>query len=84
MYPDYHYSDLMRVLVAYKFGGLYSDLDIVTLKPIPPELPENFMIADVSRRLGNCFFKFERGHPFLETLMRDIVSNTISYITQQH
>ena len=58
MHPDYHYSDVMRALVAYKFGGIYSDLDIVTLKRLPDELPENFMVADVSRRLGNCFFKF--------------------------
>ena len=77
MHPDYHYSDIMRALVAYKFGGIYSDLDIVTLKPLPDELPANFMVADVSRRLGNCFFKFEKGHPFLEKLMRDIVSTIL-------
>ena len=75
IHQDYHYSDLMRVLVGYKFGGLYSDLDIVTLKDFPDTLlPNNFVVADVSRRLGNCFFKFNKGHPFLNKLMQDIVS----------
>ena len=76
-YTEYNYSDLMRLLVTFKFGGIYSDLDIVTLKPMPNKFPENFVTADTSMRLGNSFFKFERSHPFLKMLMTDIVSATV-------
>ena len=74
-YPEYHYSDLLRVLLVYKFGGIYSDLDIVTLKPFPEVLDtKDLVAADTSGRLGNCFLKFKRGHSFLELTMRHIVS----------
>ena len=74
-YPEYHYSDLLRILLVHKFGGIYSDLDIVTIKPFPENLEDkNLVAADTSSRLGNCFLKFERGHSFLKHAMRNIVS----------
>ena len=79
-YPDYNYSDLFRILIAYKYGALYSDLDIVTLKPISTNLPQNFVVADTSSRVGTCLLKFQMGHPFLKNLMQHIVSNIFSYI----
>ena len=74
-FRDYNYSDLMRVLIVYKFGGLYSDLDIVALKPLPDNLPIRFMTADSSRRLSTVYFRFEKRSPFLNELMKDIVDN---------
>jgi hypothetical protein len=74
-FRDYNYSDLMRVLIVYKFGGLYSDLDIVALKPLPDNLPIRFMTADSSRRLSTVYFRFEKKSPFLNELMKDIVDN---------
>ena len=75
LYPEYHYSDLLRVLIVNKFGGIYSDLDIVTLKPFPVNLElKNLLAADTSSRLGNCFLKFTQGHSFTELAMRHIVS----------
>ena len=74
-YPEYHYSDLLRVLLVYKFGGIYSDLDIVTLKQFPKVLDiKDLVAADTSGRLGNCFLKFKIDHSFLELTMRHIVS----------
>ena len=75
MYPEYHYSDLIRTLLVYKFGGIYSDLDIVTLKSFPENLEDkNLLAADTSSRLGNCFLKFEKGHSFPGLAMKNIVS----------
>jgi hypothetical protein len=74
-FRDYNYSDLMRVLIVYKFGGLYSDLDIVAIKPLPDNLPIRYMTADNSRRLSSCYFSFEKRSPFLNKLMKDIVDN---------
>ena len=79
-YPEYHYSDLLRVLLVHKFGGIYSDLDIVTLKPFPENLEDKSLVAaDTSSRLGNCFLKFKRGHSFLNDAMRHIVSIKSKY-----
>ena len=75
IYPEYHYSDLLRLLLVYKFGGIYSDLDIVTLKPFPENLEDkNLLAADTSSRLGNCFLKFEKGHSFPGLAMKNVVS----------
>lgn len=38
-----HRSDLLRVLTLWKFGGVYMDLDMISLKPIPLI---NFFSAD--------------------------------------
>lgn len=38
-----HTSDLLRVLTLWKFGGIYLDLDMISLKPIPLI---NFFSAD--------------------------------------
>lgn len=29
------YSDMLRILTLWKFGGIYMDLDVVSLKPMP-------------------------------------------------
>lgn len=34
-YPVEHYSDMLRLLILYKFGGIYMDLDAMSLKQIP-------------------------------------------------
>ena len=73
-YVEHNYSDALRLLTVYKFGGIYSDLDIVTLKELPPQLSTNFVSTDTSRRVANCFFKFEGGHPLLKQLLNETVS----------
>ena len=73
--PEYHYGDLLRTLLVYKFGGIYSDLDIVTLKSFPENLEDkNLITADTSSRLGSCFLKFEKGHSFPYLTMKNMVS----------
>jgi len=29
------HSDMLRILTLWKFGGIYMDLDVVSIKPIP-------------------------------------------------
>lgn len=43
IYPLEHTSDMLRVLTLWKFGGIYLDLDMISLKPIPLI---NFFSAD--------------------------------------
>jgi lactosylceramide 4-alpha-galactosyltransferase len=34
-----HLSDVVRFLLLKKFGGIYMDLDALTLKPLPNDIP---------------------------------------------
>lgn len=34
-WPVEQHSDLLRILTLWKFGGVYMDLDVISLKPMP-------------------------------------------------
>lgn len=37
------YSDILRLIYLHRYGGLYQDLDVLTLSKIPAHLPKNFI-----------------------------------------
>lgn len=52
LWPVEQLSDLMRILTLWKFGGVYVDLDVVSLRPMPrtanfisAEYPGNMLLA---------------------------------------
>ena len=73
-----HYSDAIRLVLIYKYGGWYADLDIIFLKTV--EHLRNVIASDQllmsdEERLGpdfwgtmvcNAVFNFDKGHGFLE------------------
>ncbi|KAL2930458.1 hypothetical protein RDABS01_035868 [Bienertia sinuspersici] len=63
-YYSTHYSELMRLAALYKYGGIYLDCDIITLKPI--SMFNNSMgtedLADGSP-LNGAFMAFDK-HSF--------------------
>lgn len=69
---EVQYSNLMRLLYLYKYGGLYLDLDIVSLTRIPIEIPKNFAGIQ-GKRMNNAFIKMEKGHCFLASLIQELV-----------
>ncbi len=50
-YRGFNLSDLARYLILYKYGGVYSDLDCVTLKSIKP------VIQDANAFIPTCATK---------------------------
>lgn len=36
------FSDIIRLVYLYRYGGLYQDLDVMPLRKIPEFLPKNF------------------------------------------
>ena len=69
-----HYSDAIRLLLLHKFGGWYSDLDILFLRPI--DAFKNVLGCDdvpieetdekvTGEKITNAMFQFDAGHPFL-------------------
>ena len=72
------YSDAIRLALIHKYGGWYSDLDMVFRKPINQY--KNVLACDefsdknsdkdnLGTFVSNAIFHFEKGHIFLEKCM---------------
>ncbi|KAI5246286.1 Alpha-1,4-N-Acetylglucosaminyltransferase, partial [Manis pentadactyla] len=55
-------SDACRLAIIWKYGGIYMDTDVISIRPIPEE---NFLAAQSSRYSSNGVFGFLPRHPFL-------------------
>jgi len=78
-----HYSDLLRISILYKFGGIWFDLDSLFLKDIrslseKEWLPKTFhdgvdfaIIDDFGKKfiIEGGMMKFEKGSPFLYSVL---------------
>lgn len=75
-------SDLLRIYIVYKYGGVYMDADfklIDGLNNLSDEFENKDGIITVSdtygmEALGNNFFAFDKNHFMLQLLMDDINS----------
>ena len=69
-YPLHHRSDLVRVAIMWKMGGIYLDLDCMVLRPLDC-LPDNTigMGSSMKNWVENGVMAFQAGHPFLAYLM---------------
>jgi mannosyltransferase OCH1-like enzyme len=80
--------DFARLLIVYAFGGLYTDVDFIPIKPIKQWCPtydsSGFLLfAELSEhsntQLCNGFFGSENpGHPYLKALIDHIIDNKTS------
>jgi lactosylceramide 4-alpha-galactosyltransferase len=62
-FPMVHMSDILRMLLLLKFGGVYSDLDMIMLKNLRSVVPsDNFMLAETNHYFAACLFGFQRNH----------------------
>ena len=71
-----HFSDALRVLLVYKFGGFYIDTDYVVLNDLSDY--QNITVKnDGSQRLDitNNAFSFPPNHPFLYQVMLQLVKD---------
>jgi hypothetical protein len=73
-YPD---SDLFRLLVLYRYGGVYFDMDTLLMRDFSPLLDEEFVMewSCGHRRLDffdNSIIRFKKQSKALETILLDI------------
>ena len=72
---DIQRADLARLLILYKIGGVYADLDYECLKPID-FWDENRMVVSqepeehANHWISNAFFASPRKHPYLIKIAR--------------
>ncbi|XP_006883418.1 PREDICTED: alpha-1,4-N-acetylglucosaminyltransferase [Elephantulus edwardii] len=65
-------SDACRLALIWKYGGIYMDTDVISIKPIPEE---NFLAAQGSQESSNGVFGFIPHHPFLWACMENFVEH---------
>lgn len=69
---DKHMSDLVRLLLLYKYGGTYLDTDMMLIKNIK-ELEHNWIGIQLPGRLNNGIMDFRRygvGHELVHECLR--------------
>ncbi|XP_043542713.1 alpha-1,4-N-acetylglucosaminyltransferase-like [Chiloscyllium plagiosum] len=65
-------ADACRLALLWKYGGVYLDTDIISLKPL--EL-QNFLCAEGYQTANNAALGFEKNHEFIWECMQDYVRN---------
>ena len=85
-----HYSDAIRLVLVYKYGGFYSDLDMVILKPLTKF--RNVLSCDengseeykdvkdqpddfLGKKVSNAIFHFEKEHVFINECLQRFATN---------
>ncbi|XP_047493089.1 lactosylceramide 4-alpha-galactosyltransferase-like [Penaeus chinensis] len=72
-WPVIQLSDLLRVLLTWRFGGFYSDTDTVCIKDLSPL--ENVLVTSTTSRnhISNGVFHFYHHHEFLTMVMSTMI-----------
>lgn len=70
-----HLSDYIRILNLHKGGGLYLDMDIITMKPYKGEQFRNFLVYgnEAMEEISNGAMHLERGH-WLSTEVMELIA----------
>ncbi|XP_069068738.1 alpha-1,4-N-acetylglucosaminyltransferase-like, partial [Pleurodeles waltl] len=71
-YWIHHVSDACREALLWKYGGIYMDTDVISIKPIQLE---DFLVAESSTLCSSAVLGFRQNHPFLWDCMEDYVKN---------
>ena len=72
-----HFSDYIRMLSSLKGGGLYMDLDFITMKRMEVDSMSNFLAVEdpLAETLSNGIFHFDYGHPAISEIVKDLAAH---------
>ncbi|KAK4025348.1 hypothetical protein OUZ56_014421 [Daphnia magna] len=75
LHKTVHLSDYMRVLTLLKGGGMYMDLDYVTIKRLDEKQLWNFLLFETGdmKLLTNSVVHLERGHRLIDEMIQRLV-----------
>jgi hypothetical protein len=70
-YWEFFQTDLVRMLILERFGGVYLDTDMHVIKPFSSEIKNLVAWQDMSRSyISGAAMIFEKGNKFLRTCLR--------------
>ncbi|OCT78906.1 alpha-1,4-N-acetylglucosaminyltransferase [Xenopus laevis] len=64
--------DACKLALIYKYGGIYMDTDIITLRPVPEQ---NFLAAEESQLSTTAVFAFDRHQMIILQFMQEFVKS---------
>ncbi|XP_063297725.1 alpha-1,4-N-acetylglucosaminyltransferase-like [Pelobates fuscus] len=67
-----NYSNGGRLALIWKYGGIYMDTDIISIRPVPED---NFLTAQAQEGLNNAVLGLSAHHNFTWNSMEDFVEN---------
>ena len=68
------YSDFIRMLLLYKIGGLYMDMDVITTRPFDESwFPKNFAMFQSRQHINGAILKFAKHSCFMRFHMENMV-----------
>ena len=72
-----HFADYIRMLSSLKGGGLYMDLDFITMKRLEVDSMSNFLAVEdpLAETLSNAIFQFDYGHPAISEIVKDLAAH---------
>ncbi|XP_048460177.1 alpha-1,4-N-acetylglucosaminyltransferase-like isoform X1 [Rhincodon typus] len=65
-------ADGCRLALLWKYGGIYLDTDIISIKPLDFK---NFLCEESSNYANNAALGFNRSHSFIKSCLRDFVED---------
>ena len=75
-----HEADLIRLILLYRYGGVYMDTDVILVKPLDPLTVNTLGWQDDHNHLLNtAFLFFEKGNMFLKSCLEEFVRGYDSY-----
>ena len=66
-------SELMRLVLLYKFGGVFADMDYIFKAPLPWSA-SNFFASQYNGNVNGALMRFGKGHPYLKLALENYVS----------
>ena len=75
-------KDAARLALLYKYGGLYSDLDTITIKSFEPLMKYSgfgYMTESNRSSLGNGLIIFTQKHPYLYYVIKEMSETYYPY-----
>uniref|UniRef100_A0A8D9AN34 Lactosylceramide 4-alpha-galactosyltransferase n=1 Tax=Cacopsylla melanoneura TaxID=428564 RepID=A0A8D9AN34_9HEMI len=70
LWPFHHMSDILRLLVLYKYGGTYMDLDIVVIKSL--ENLHNYAGAESDTDVGSAIINIDKDHWLSDAAVKEL------------
>jgi mannosyltransferase OCH1-like enzyme len=69
--------DMIRYQIIYKYGGIYSDIDSIYMKPLDGNFTKSFVsyIFDKWNNISNAFFGFPKESKFMSFVLQSLKEN---------
>ncbi|CAM6017919.1 unnamed protein product [Sphagnum balticum] len=71
-----HYTELLRLVALYKYGGVYMDMDVIVLKPLDSlsNTIGSEILANGEIRLNGAIMAFNKSSPFLRQCLEEFTA----------